>query len=311
MSNPEISARRSAPRGIFAPVPTPFEPGGLRLDAARLSENLARWMEHPLAGVLVLGSNGELPYLEEAECDEVVATARRAVPSDRLLLVGAGREGTRATLAAVRRAFDLGADAVLVVTPSYYRGRMTAPALTRHYETVAAAAEGSVLLYHVPAYTALEMPLPMVLELARHPAIRGIKDSSGDVSRIERLAALAPADFSLLCGSASVLYPSLEVGAGGGIVAPACVAPAECCALWAAHQEGDAARARALQARLAPLASAITRRHGIPGLKALLDRIGYYGGPPRGPLLSLEESDRDDLWRTWEAFQAASVPRPE
>ena len=123
-----------------------------------------------------------------------------------------------------------------MVTPSYYRSRMVPDALRRHYESLAEASGGPVLLYHVPAFTGIDLPVSVALELAGHPSVRGIKDSSGDLARIERLASGAPPGFVVLTGSAPILYPSLAVGAAGGVVAAACVAPADCCALWAASR---------------------------------------------------------------------------
>lgn len=292
-------------QGVFAAAPTTFEPSALRFEPLRFSENLARWMSSPLAGILVLGSNGEAPLLGEEEGDAVIAAARREVPPGRKLLVGTGRASTAGTVAATRRAFDLGADAVLVIAPSFYRARMTPDALRRHYEVVAEAAGGPVLLYHVPAYTGIDLPVTTVLELSRHERIGGIKDSSGEVSRIELTARSAPGRFAVLTGNAPVLHPSVRAGASGAVVAAACVAPEECCALYAAARGGDGAQAAALQARIAPLARAITTVHGVPGMKALLDRIGFHGGPVRPPLQALGAADLADLDRVWQEFRGA------
>jgi 4-hydroxy-2-oxoglutarate aldolase len=290
--------------GVLPPVPTTFRPEDGGFAEAPFVDNLERWMEHPLAGVLVLGSNGEAPLLTDDECDAVVIAARRAVPRERILLVGTGRQSTAATIGATRRAFEAGADAALVVTPSYFRDRMTPEALRHHYEAVAGEAPGPILLYHVPAFTAVNLAVPTALELASHPRIAGIKDSSGDVTRMERLTAGAPPGFAVLTGNASVLYPSLALGAAGAILAAACVAPATCCDLWRAVGDGDHARARALQARLTPLARAVTSRHGVAGLKALLEHLGWHGGPVRPPLRELSPAERADLAETWSRFEA-------
>ncbi len=285
-------------------MPTPFAGEGSILDLEGFRANLLRWMRHPLAGVLVLGSNGEAPLLSDAECDAVIGMAREAVPPDRCLLVGTGRASTRATVESTRRAFAAGADAVLVVTPSYYRGRMDAVALAAHYEKVADDGGGPVLLYHVPAFTGIDLPVEVVLELAQHPRIVGIKDSSGETGRIEALAGGAPAGFAVLTGSAPILHPALAAGAVGAVVAVACVAPDICCDLMEAVRHGQPAEAAALQARLTPLALAVTRGHGIPGLKALLDNLGWHGGPVRRPLRDLEPVEREDLLTTWQHFEA-------
>ena len=288
--------------GIFPPVPTPFEPSGEHVALERLRDNLARWMEHPLTGVLVLGSNGELPHLDDAEADAVIAVARHGLPAGKTLLAGTGRPSTRATIAATRRAFELGADGVLVVTPSYYRSRMTPGALHRHYEEVAAAAAGPVFLYHVPAFTGLDVPVELLLGLAGVPGVRGVKDSSGALERIAALAKGAPPGFAVLTGSAGILAASLSAGAAGGIVAAACVMPAECAGIWNAFRAGDHERVAALQARITALARAVTVEHGIAGLKRVLDWMGYYGGPVRAPLRGLSPDQERELRTCWEQY---------
>src|SRR6059058_4786957 len=122
--------------GVFAPLPTPFDTDGT-VDVRRLREAIAKWAASPLAGFIVLGSNGEAVFLDEDEADRVIATAREAVPSTRPLVIGAGRESTRATIRAVARAAALGADFVLVRTPGFFKSQMTSDAFVRHYTAVA------------------------------------------------------------------------------------------------------------------------------------------------------------------------------
>jgi 4-hydroxy-2-oxoglutarate aldolase len=124
--------------GVLNPVPTPFDGGG-DVDVVRLRLALGRWLAAPLSGFVILGSTGEAALLDEDESDRVVAAARDVVPADRTFIVGTGRESTRATVSATRRAAALGADAVLVRTPGFYKAQMTTPAYVRHYTAVADA----------------------------------------------------------------------------------------------------------------------------------------------------------------------------
>ena len=124
---------------VFPPMATVFDRRG-DVDGAAISANVAKWIAAGVGGVVALGSNGEAPFLDDDEGDHVVAAARRSVPRDRALIVGTGRESTRATIAASRRAAALGADAVLVRTPSFYKARMTPDVFVRHYTAVADAA---------------------------------------------------------------------------------------------------------------------------------------------------------------------------
>ena len=280
-------------RGILPPLTTPFREDGA-LDVAAFEANLAIYATQDLGGVLVLGSNGEAQVLDEAEKLALVRAARARVP-DRTVLVGTGLESTRATIALTRKVADLGADAVLVLTPHYYKSHMTADALRAHFEAVADASSIPVLLYSVPAFTGITWPAGLAAELARHPLIRGMKESSGDVGLLGRLVASVPPGFHVICGNAPVIYPALCVGAVGGILAAACCAPRPVTALYQAFQEGDHARARRLQEAIAPLAVAITATHGVAGLKAAMDLAGFRGGPVRAPLRPVKDEVRAEL----------------
>jgi len=166
-----------------------------------------------------------------------------------------------------------------------------------------------VFLYHVPAFTGLDVPVELLLGLASVPGVRGVKDSSGLLERIAGLAAGAPPGFAVLTGNAGILAASLAAGAVGGIVAAACVMPAECAGIARAFRAGDHDRVAALQARITPLARAVTVEHGIAGLKRVLDWMGYYGGPVRAPLRGLSAEQERELRACWEQPPGAISPR--
>src|SRR5919198_729455 len=194
--------------GIFAPIPTPFDDRD-EIDLARLRAALARWNTRPLTGFVVLGSNGEAGLMDDAECDRVVAAARETIPSGRLLIVGAGRESTRAAIRAVKRACELGADAVLVRTPSFFKAQMTGEAFVRHYTAVADASPVPVLLYNFTALTGVDLLPATVSQLATHPNIIGMKESGGDAARINDLVSGTPDRFKVLAGTASTFFAGL------------------------------------------------------------------------------------------------------
>jgi 4-hydroxy-2-oxoglutarate aldolase len=270
-------------RGIYAPVVTPFREQRLDLDA--FADNLARYATTPLAGVVVLGSNGEAPLLDDDESDAVLRAARAAIPSRLTFIAGTGRESAAATIAATRRAADLGADAALVRTPSFYKGRVGADGYIRHYEAVADASPIPVLLYNVTAFTGIQLPSVAVAALARHERIAGLKDSNPDLALLADFIAKAPPPFSVLSGSAPTLYPSFAVGAQGAVVAIAGLVPEMVVRLFDLVQKGEHAEALELQRRLTPIAQAVGPQFGVAGLKAALTLTGYHGGEPRLPLL--------------------------
>ncbi len=281
--------------GIFPPIPTPFKADG-QIDYDNLQSNLDRWNREPLAGYVVCGSNGEYTYLTVDERVEVIRAARQVIPAGRLLIAGSGTESTGETIDLTRCMARAGADAAIVVTPCYYRGRMTGAALERHYRQVADTSPIPVVLYSVPANTLLDLPAQAACSLAKHPNIIGMKDSGGDVTKIGYMAHETRADdFQILAGSAGFLLGALAVGAVGGVCGLANIAAAKLTYLWKSFCQGNLMKAREIQLPLIEANTAVTSRFGVPGLKAAMDLLGYYGGPVRSPLMPLPEEDRVTL----------------
>ncbi|MGA2937757.1 MAG: dihydrodipicolinate synthase family protein [Syntrophobacteraceae bacterium] len=281
--------------GIFPPIPTPFK-ADWQVDYDHLQSNLNRWNQEPLAGYVVCGSNGEYTYLTLDERVELIRAARQVIPGDGMLIAGSGMESTHETIDLTRRMAQAGADVALVVTPCYYRGRMTAAALEQHYRQVADASPIPVVLYSVPANTGLDLPAQVAISLAKHPNIIGMKDSGGDVTKIGYMAHETRAeDFQILAGSAGFLLGALAVGAVGGVCALANIAAARLTCLWKCFCQGNTMKAREIQLPLIEANTAVTSRFGVPGLKAAMDLLGYYGGPVRSPLMPLPEEDKVTL----------------
>src|SRR5688500_12702678 len=180
---------------VFPPIPTPF--AGDDLDVAAIQANVARLMETGLGGIVALGSNGEAPLLDDSESDRVIAAARAATPRGRLLIAGAGRESTQATIAASNRAAALGADAVLVRTPSYFKSRMTPDALVGHYTAVAERSPVPVLIYNYPAVTGVNISAGAVGRLSQHPNIIGIKETGSDTAQVADFVAASSGSFTV------------------------------------------------------------------------------------------------------------------
>ena len=280
--------------GLFPPIPTPFKENG-DVDYVHLQSNLNRWNQEPLNGYVLGGSNGEYVFLTPEERVETVRRVRQLIPPGRLLIAGSAMEATRDTIALTRRMAEAGADVAIVVTPSYYKGRMTAAALEHHYRQVADASPIPVMLYNVPANTGVDMPAQVAINLATHPNIVGLKESGGDVAKIGFMVQETPADFQILAGSAGFLLGALAVGAVGGVAALANIAAAPLVRMVEAFYRGDLAGARKMQLRWIEANTAVTSRFGVPGLKAAMDMLGYYGGPVRSPLLPLSEEDQAAL----------------
>jgi 4-hydroxy-2-oxoglutarate aldolase len=281
--------------GVFPPIATIFNPSTGDVDARAISANVAKLMTTGLAGVLALGSNGEAGLLDEGECETVIGAAREGVPRERLLLVGVGRESTRATVAAARRAAELGADAVLVRPPSYYKSHVSSDALIAHFRQIADASPAPVVLYNLPGPTGVVLTPAMVATLAEHPNVLGMKETSPDLERLGICTALRNGAFPVVSGWAPVLYPAVVAGARGGILAVANVLPAQCVALFEHARAGRHAEALALQRSLTKIAMHVSSVHGIAGLKAALEMTGYHGGPVRSPLVAVSDKVRAEI----------------
>lgn len=288
-------------RGVYLPVTTPFDEEDGTPDLEAFRANLGAWLEHEVAGIVVAGSTGEAPLLDDRELWALVDVARREVPGDRELVVGTGAESTRRTVSRCREVAARGADAVLVRPPAYYADAMGRAALERHYRTVADESPVPVFLYHIPRYVPVELEPDLVEELAGHDNVTALKDSSGDVKRLGAYVEAAGDGLDVLVGSGTLLYGGLEVGAAGGVVAVGNLATGLCCELERAWRDGDSEHAGALQERIGPLHRKVVGRHGVPGVKGALDALGLAGGPPRPPFLPLESGGREDVERALEA----------
>jgi 4-hydroxy-2-oxoglutarate aldolase len=289
--------------GIIPPIVTPFEADG-RLDLAGYEANVESYAACDFSGLLVLGSNGEAACLSE---DEKVAIIRAAVAraNGRPIYAGTGMESTRTTVELTRKAADAGASAALVLNPFFFKNHLNADALRRHYEAVADVSRIPVLLYSMPGATGLAIPPHVVHQLAKHPNIRGMKDSSGDIANLQKILVGVPRDFPLAAGSAPVLYPALSLGAAGGVVAVAGCAPEATVAVYRAFKANDHERARKLQLSLTPLAIAVTATYGVAGLKAAVTLSGRQGGVPRPPLATATEAEVSEIKRLMDAARAA------
>lgn len=268
--------------GIFPALTTPFENGGL--SRVHLKGNIEKYNKVDLSGYLVLGSTGEGILMDETERLAAIETVRSAAGEGKIIVVGTGAQSTRATIELTNQAGRAGAHYALVVTPFYFKAQMTAASLEAYFRQVAEEAKIPLLLYNVPKFTGLELPVETVAALASHPNIAGLKDSSGNIASLGQILRACPPDFSVLQGSGSVLFPSLAVGAKGAILALSDMAPEETVEIYKSFQTGEWEKAKDLQRRILEVNQKIVGSYGVPGIKHALDLLGYFGGEPRSPL---------------------------
>jgi 4-hydroxy-2-oxoglutarate aldolase len=279
--------------GIFPPIPTPFVGGDVAYD--KLAANIEKWSQTGLKGLVVMGSNGEYVYLSAEEKRKLVEKTVQLTPEHMLVIAGTGCESTKETIELTRDCADRGAHAALVVTPHYYAGKMNEAAMLAYFTAVADQSPIPILLYNVPKFTHVNMSFRVVAQLSNHPNIVGIKDSTGNVIQLGEFANNVAADFNLLVGTAGALFGGLTLGCAGGVLALANVAPQNCVKIFEFIKQCDYEAAKQLQLKMIPLNQAVTATYGVPGLKATMDMLGYFGGDPRPPLLPSSEKDKSEI----------------
>lgn len=281
-------------KGIFPPLPTSFD-ASEKLDTYKITENITRLCSYDLAGILVLGSNGEMVMLSNEEKKKVYETARKAIPADKLMIAGTGAQSTRETIQLSVMAAGAGADAVLVLSPSYYKGQMSSKVLREFYHDVASASPVPVIIYNMPANSGIDMDADTILDASGHDNIIGIKDSGGNLVKMASVIKNAKPGFRVLAGSAGFLLPALSIGAVGGILALANIAPRLCLGIYESFLQGEYEKAKEYQLAAVDINSAVTWGGGVPALKAAMDHLDMYGGPVRKPLQSLSKESREKL----------------
>ena len=281
-------------KGVIPPMITPFKENG-DVDFEGHVENMQHWNEDQLAGYLVLGSNSETVYLNEEEKLKLVDLTVKQAKKDRIILAGTGLESARETITLTNKAADLGANAALILTPSYYYSLMNERAQISYFTEVANHTKIPILIYNVTAFTQINITVPAVRELSKHPNIIGMKDSTGNVPQLVSFLDVMADDFDLIVGTASAWYRALGLGIKAGIFALANCSPNECTQVQTVFDQGNLESAKATYLRMFPVNAAVTAQFGVAGLKYACQLLGYKGGFVRNPLLPLTEDEKENI----------------
>ena len=221
---------------------------------------------------------------EKFLCWEIVA---KAAAPEKLLIAGTGVESVRETVWLTNKAAEMGYKAAMVRTPHYYKGLLNrVDAQVLYFRSVADQTKIPLMIYNWPQATGIDIAPEAVSILSEHPNIIAIKESSGSLEKVMQMIREVKPGFQVLVGSAPTLAPSFQVGAVGAVLAFANAAPYACITIWEAHRSRDFEAAKDWQGRISKAAQLVTTKYGVPGLKYAMDRMGYYGGPPRLPLVT-------------------------
>jgi len=272
-------------QGIFPPIATPFDANG-DIYPAKVRHNVEKWNRTALAGYVVMGSTGESVMLTPDEKYTMWELVAKHAAPEKLLIAGTGMEGVRETVALTNCAAEMGYKAAMVRTPHYYKNLINrADAQALYFRAVADQSRIPLVIYNWPQATGVDIPVEAVVALSEHPNVIAIKESSGNLEKVMQMIREVKHGFQVLVGSAPTLWPSLLMGACGAILAYANAAPYSVIALWEAHRTREEAAGLDWQNRIGRPAALVTTKYGVPGLKYAMDLNGYYGGPPRLPLV--------------------------
>lgn len=282
-------------KGIFPPIATPFKKKCLSVDYQSLKFNLEKLSKTKLKGILVQGSNGEFAALNDKERIELISKSKEYLSNDKVLLCGSGTEGTNTTIDMTNAMADAGADAAMVITPSYYKAAMNDEKLVKHFKLVADSSKIPIVLYNVPKFTNVHLTDKAILDLAEHENIIGMKESDGTCIEdktpkiVEGLKNLKDPNFILMAGSAGFIQKHYALGGEGSVCALANVLPDLVCQLHDDPTNED------LQKELILPNDLVTAKYGVAGLKHAMDHLGFYGGPVRGPLVGLGDQAKIEI----------------
>jgi 4-hydroxy-2-oxoglutarate aldolase len=290
-------------QGIFPPIATPFNHNG-DLWEVKVRHNVEKWNQTGLAGYVVCGSTGESVYLTaEEKCQMWKWVAEYAAPG-KILIAGTGMESVRETVALTNCAAEFGYTVAMVRTPHYYKNLLNRPdAQALYFRAVADQSKIPVMIYNWPQVTGIDITPETVAELSHHPNIIAVKESSGNLEKVIQMIGQVKPGFQVLTGSAPTLAPSLAVGAVGAVLAFANAAPYATISIWEAHRTREAAAALDWQNRILRAAQLVTTKYGVPGLKYAMDLNGYYGGPPRLPLIPPTPEARKEIEQAFDGIK--------
>jgi 4-hydroxy-2-oxoglutarate aldolase len=279
--------------GVFAPITTPFSDKG-EVAYDKLASNMKFYAESELKGYLALGSNGENKSLTNLEKEKVLETIIRNKGPHQVVMAGCIFESTKETIDFAKIAQGLGSDFITLLPPSYFKKEMADAVLLRYFSDVASSLSTPCLVYNAPQFCGgTTLSLSLVKDLAKHPNIKGVKDSS--VGNIESFLLAVRDTFNVMAGSANFFMNALIMGAPGGVISLANAFPAITCKLYRLTVEKKYEEAFKLNEKVIQLNKSVSGSGGVAAVKYAMDLAGLYGGDPRLPLVPLSAELRKNI----------------
>lgn len=280
-------------RGSATAIVTPFNSFG-DVDVKAFAELIKWQIEEGTQGIVVTGTTGENPTVADEEFELLIKTAVKMCKGKIPVIAGTGRNDTSKSISLSKKAWELGADALLVVTPYY--NKTTQKGLVAHATAIADSTSIPVILYNVPSRTGMSFTADTYKILSSHPLINGVKEASGNFTLMLQTLASCPKDFYLYCGNDDQITAMLSLGAQGVISVLSNIAPRDVQEICAAFDRGEAQKSLELQTKYSRLIDALfVETNPIP-VKAALEFLGKCGGKLRLPLVEIGQSNRELLF---------------
>ncbi|WNY24332.1 4-hydroxy-tetrahydrodipicolinate synthase [Methanimicrococcus hongohii] len=271
-------------RGVIPALITPFTADN-HIDVDGFRRNIEFTIQGGVSAIVPCGTTGESATMSAAEHMQVtdIAVEASSVP----VIAGTGSNNTAEAIEFTKHAADAGAAAVLVITPYY--NKPTQSGLKAHFEKIADSVDVPMILYNVPSRTGVDMSIPTIAELAKHPNIVGIKEATGDMGKAtEIISKTRDEDFALLSGDDVATLPLLSIGATGVISVLANILPSKMAQMVAAYEAGNLSAAMQIHYELAPLMKALFIETNPAPIKTAAGLAGHAAGPLRLPLVPLQ-----------------------
>lgn len=277
--------------GACTALVTPFENGKINLPM--LERLIARQMDAGIEAVVICGTTGESPTLSDTEKLELFRHAKQYAGNECIIIAGTGSNCTEHAIALSQAAEETGVDGLLIVTPYY--NKATPAGLLAHYSAIAGAVHIPIIAYNVPSRTGVDIPVPVYQQLSRIPKMAGVKEASTDISKIAKIRAACPKEFTVWSGNDDQAVPVMSLGGMGVISVLSNVEPVKTQAMAKAALDGDFDTAAALQIELLPLIEALFSEVNPIPVKAAMKLIGYDCGDCRLPLTPISEANLNRL----------------
>jgi 4-hydroxy-2-oxoglutarate aldolase len=280
--------------GVFAPITTPFDVNG-EVAYDKLIENMNFYAKSPLKGYLALGSNGENKSLTTEEKTKVLDTIIKNKGANQFVMAGCIFESTKETIEFAKVCEELGADYITLLPPSYFKKEMTDAVLLKYFSDVANSVSKPCLVYNAPQFCGgTVLSVGLIKELAKHPNIVGVKDSS-NAANIEGYLFAVRDSFNVIPGSANFFMNGLFMGANGGVISLANIFPDMTCELYDLVIAKKYEEAFALNEKVIQTNKSVSGTGGVAAVKYAMDLAGLNGGNARLPLLPLAEETKKKI----------------